>query len=83
MCGIFYLKTYSKFGVLINTMRTIFIILMFVAAFWAFYEQSKDQPNKILMILAFAVFAFGLMRLMAKVPGKEERDERENRDEDI
>ena len=51
-------------------MKTIFIILIFAAAFVALFEQSKEHPNKIIMVVAFAVFAVGLMRLMVKVPSK-------------
>ncbi|OYQ44368.1 hypothetical protein CHU92_02480 [Flavobacterium cyanobacteriorum] len=51
-------------------MKTIYIILMFAAAFLALWEQSKPQPNKYLMVGGIAVFMLGLMQLMNKVPGK-------------
>jgi Na+-transporting NADH:ubiquinone oxidoreductase subunit NqrD len=54
-------------------MRTVYIILMFALAFLALYEQSKAQPNTLIMIAAMAAFVIGLMRLMAKVPSKGER----------
>ncbi|KAF2516288.1 hypothetical protein E0W68_12200 [Flavobacterium salilacus subsp. salilacus] len=62
-------------------MKTIYIILMFGAAFLALYEQSKPQSEKnmIVMIAAIAIFMVGLMRLMAKVPSKNNR-EKENED---
>ncbi len=56
-------------------MKTIVIILIFAAAFVALFEQSKQHPNNIVMIAAFAVFAIGLMRLMAKVPSKNQQKE--------
>lgn len=51
-------------------MKTIYIILLFGAAFLALYEQSKAEPNVIVMVIAIVVFMAGLMRLMAKVPSK-------------
>ncbi|MEL1242647.1 hypothetical protein AAEO56_00120 [Flavobacterium sp. DGU11] len=53
-------------------MKTIYIILLFGAAFLALFEQSQAKPNMIIMIVAMAAFMIGLMRLMAKVPGKDE-----------
>ena len=60
-------------------MKTVFIIIIFAAAFVALFEQSKEHPNKIIMIIAFAVFAVGLMKLMTKVPSKNQ--DKENDDE--
>lgn len=60
-------------------MRTVYIILLFAAAFLALYEQSKAEPNVILMVIAIIVFMIGIMRLMAKVPSKSEnKDNDEN-----
>lgn len=56
-------------------MKTIYIILFFAAAFVALFEQSKAQPNKIIMIACIVVFMVGLMRLMSKVPGKGENND--------
>ncbi len=66
-------------------MKTIYILLIFALALVALFEQSKAQPNMIIMIVAMAAFVFGLMRLMAKVPSKGERsnDENYNDDENI
>lgn len=60
-------------------MRTIYIILLFAAAFLALFEQSKEHPNKIVMIGAIVVFMLGLMRLMSKVPSKNQ----EKNDEEV
>lgn len=51
-------------------MKTWQIILLFAAAFVALFEQSKAKPNMVVMIACIMVFMIGLMRLMAKVPGK-------------
>ena len=60
-------------------MKTIYIVLFFAAAFVALYEQSKAQPNKIVMVICMVVFVAGLMRLMSKVPSKgEEKEEEDN-----
>jgi hypothetical protein len=48
---------------------------MFAAAFVALYEQSLGQSkNLYIMIAAIVVFMIGLMRLMSKVPSKNEQD---------
>lgn len=52
---------------------------MFAAAFIALYEQSKEHPNNIVMVVAIVVFMLGLMRLMSKVPGKNQ----EKNDEEV
>ena len=51
-------------------MKTIYIILMFAAAFVALYEQSLAKPNMIIMVGAIVAFMLGLMRLMSAVPSK-------------
>lgn len=63
----------------IITMKTWQIILLFAAAFIALFEQSKAKPNMFIMIACIVVFMIGLMRLMAKVPGK--NDHKDNDDE--
>mgnify|MGYP000980886644 CR=1 FL=1 len=56
-------------------MKTIYIILLFAAAFVALFEQSKEHPNKIIMVGAIVLFMIGLMRLMSKVPSKNQNKE--------
>jgi hypothetical protein len=51
-------------------MKTIYIILTFVAAFVALYEQSLARPNVFIMAVAIIIFMVGLMKLMSKVPSK-------------
>jgi preprotein translocase subunit SecE len=50
--------------------KTIFIIIIFTAAFLALYEQSKAKPNVIVMVIAIVIFMLGLMQLMSKIPDK-------------
>lgn len=48
---------------------------MVVAILIALYEQSKDQSNVYVMIIAIVVFMFGMMRLSAKTPSKNQDKE--------
>ena len=43
---------------------------MIAAIFIAFYEQSKEDSNPYIMIAAFVIFMFGMMRLSSKTPSK-------------
>jgi hypothetical protein len=62
-------------------MKTIYIVLFFAAAFVALFEQSKAQPNMIIMIGCILIFMFGMMKLMSKVPSKNLKDDNESEDE--
>lgn len=62
-------------------MKTIYIILFFAAAFVALFEQSKAKPNMIIMIGCIVIFMMGMMKLMSKVPSKNQKDENEREDE--
>jgi membrane protein insertase Oxa1/YidC/SpoIIIJ len=55
-------------------MKTIYIVIMFVAAFVAFYQQSLPKPNMVIMAIAIIVFMVLLMRLMSRVPNKKNDD---------
>lgn len=55
--------------------KTLYTIALFAAAFIAFYEQSKPEPNKYIMVGAMVVFMLGLMQLMSKVPSKNKDNE--------
>ena len=59
-----------KSGIFGLMKKTLYIILLFVAAFMAFLEQSRTNPNRYVLIAAIAVFMLGLMQLMSKVPSK-------------
>jgi arginine exporter protein ArgO len=62
-------------------MKTIYIVLFFAAAFVALFEQSKAQPNMIIMIGCIVIFMFGMMKLMSKVPSKNLKNDNESEDE--
>ncbi len=51
---------------------------MIIAILVAFYEQSKPDANMYIMIGAFVLFMYGMMRLSAKTKSKnEETDEQD------
>lgn len=55
-------------------MKTIYIVLFFAAAFVALYEQSTGHPNLFIMIGCIVIFMMGLMKLMSKVPSKNQEN---------
>ncbi|WP_343623728.1 hypothetical protein [Flavobacterium lindanitolerans] len=52
---------------------------MALAGVFALYEQSKEKPNLYIMIVAIVIFMYGMMRLMAKVPSKNQ----DNSEDDV
>lgn len=48
---------------------------MIVAIFFAFYEQNKTKPNVIITVISVVVFMFGMMKLSAKIPPNEDKDD--------
>ena len=56
-------------------MKKLFLPLMIIAVFVAFYEQNKPQPNQFISIGCIVVFMFGIMRLMSKVPSKNHNED--------
>jgi hypothetical protein len=51
------------------------ILVVAAAGIIALVEQSKVQPNPIIMIGAIGVFMFGMYKLMKKIPSKNEDDD--------
>ncbi|VXB74518.1 conserved hypothetical protein [Flavobacterium sp. 9AF] len=56
----------------------IFNLLLFALGIYAIYEQSKPEPNKIIMFVAFALFMIGLFRIMKKIPSKKDKEDLDN-----
>nr|WP_315157472.1 hypothetical protein [uncultured Flavobacterium sp.] len=56
-------------------MKKLMILIMVVAIGVAFYEQSKPEKNVYLMVMALIVFMYGMMRLSAKTPSKNQEKE--------
>ncbi len=58
-------------------MKIIMTILMIAAILIAFYEQSKEDSSPYIMIIAFVVFMFGMMRLSSNTPSKNQSEDDE------
>ena len=51
---------------------------MIVAILVAFFEQLSAEKNVYVMVVALAVFMYGMMRLSAKTPSKnQEKDDKD------
>ena len=51
---------------------------MILAILAALYEQSKPNPNVYIMIVAIVIFMYGMLRLSAKTPSKnQEKDDKD------
>lgn len=48
-------------------MKTIYILLIFGLMGWAFYEQTKPNPNVFIQVIGVLAFFYGMMKLMSKV----------------
>lgn len=59
-------------------MKKLIIPIMIVAIILAIYEQSKADKNVYIMIIAIVIFMFGMMRLSAKTPSKNQDKEEDN-----
>jgi len=59
-------------------MKKLYIPIMIIAGGAALYEQSKATPNIYIMIGAIVLFMYGMMRLTAKVPSKNQDNTEEN-----
>lgn len=58
-------------------MKKLVFPFMIVAIVVGFYEQTKAQPNVFILVIAVAVFMYGVMQLSAKVPSKHSETENE------
>jgi flagellar basal body-associated protein FliL len=59
-------------------MKKLLIPMMIIAIIIAFYEQSKSDKNIYIIIIAIVIFMFGMMRLSAKIPSKNQEKEEED-----
>ena len=59
-------------------MKKLIIPIMIVAICIAFYEQIKADKNVFIIIIAIVIFMFGMMKLSAKTPSKNQDNEEEN-----
>ena len=52
--------------------------IMIIAVLIAFYEVQKAEKNVYLLAIAIGIFMFGMIRLSAKTPSKNQDKEEEN-----
>ncbi len=63
-----------------NEMMQKFIILIMVLAIGtAFYEQTSEDKNVYVMVVAVVIFMMGMMRLSSKTPSKNQ----DNNEDDV
>lgn len=62
-------------------MKFLIYIVVFGLMFWALVEQTKDQPNIYIQIIAVAVFFFLMMYLMNKTPSNSDKKNNEANNE--
>lgn len=58
-------------------MKKLVIPFTLVAIIVGLYEQSKEKPNIYVLCITIVIFMYGIMKLSAKTPSKnqEEKDE--------
>ena len=59
-------------------MKKIIILIMIVAIVVAFYEQVSPDKNVYVTVIAIVIFMYGMMRLSAKTPSKNQDKEEED-----
>lgn len=59
-------------------MKKLLLPIMIIAIVIAFYEQSLEKKNVYILVVAIAVFMFGMMKLSAKTPSKNQDKEEDN-----
>jgi hypothetical protein len=59
-------------------MKKLLIPMMVIAILIALYEQSKEDKNVYIMVIAIVIFMYGMLRLSAKTPSKNQEKEDEN-----
>lgn len=55
-------------------MKFLIYIAVFGLMFWALVEQTRQQPNIYIQIVAVLVFFFLMMYLMNKTPSNSDKD---------
>ena len=59
-------------------MKAFKILIMILAISVALYEQVSDDKNIYIMVIASAVFMYGMMQLSAKTPSKNQEKEEQD-----
>ncbi len=61
-------------------MKAFKILVMILAISVALYEQVSEEKNIYIMVIAIAVFMYGMMQLSAKTPSKNQDKEEQDVD---
>ncbi len=61
-------------------MKAFKILIMILAISVALYEQVSEKKNIYIMVIAIAVFMYGMMQLSAKTPSKNQDKEEQDVD---
>ncbi|MFB3387308.1 hypothetical protein [Flavobacterium sp. LAR06] len=61
-------------------MKAFKILIMILAISVALYEQVSEEKNVYIMVVAIAVFMYGMMQLSAKTPSKNQDKEEQDVD---
>ncbi|MEG0849981.1 hypothetical protein ACHRVK_14855 [Flavobacterium plurextorum] len=61
-------------------MKTFKILIMILAISVALYEQVSAEKNIYIIVIAIAVFMYGMMQLSAKTPSKNQDKEEKDVD---
>lgn len=61
-------------------MKAFKILIMILAISVALYEQVSEEKNIYIMVIAMAVFMYGMMQLSAKTPSKNQDKEEQDVD---
>lgn len=59
-------------------MKAFKILIMILAISVALYEQVSTEKNIYIMVIAIAVFMYGMMQLSAKTPSKNQENEKQD-----
>lgn len=59
-------------------MKAFKILIMILAISVALYEQVSAEKNIYIMIIAIAIFMYGMMQLSAKTPSKNQEKEEQD-----
>lgn len=59
-------------------MKKFVILIMLLAIGVAFYEQTTEDKNVYVMVVAIVIFMMGMMRLSSKTPSKNQHNDEDN-----
>ena len=59
-------------------MKKLVIPFTLVAIIVGLYEQSKEKPNVYVLCITIVIFMYGIMKLSAKTPSKNQEEKNED-----